>query len=540
MEGRIEVVIVYTEEVLLGRCRECIDALTIPEVYQIRIREIRGGDRLMETLISNPASKEEPQADYYIYLMQNAYPIYEGMLEGLLREWKDPKVGAVGVLGGHITSDPGVGAWDEGSVYLCNEHRETIVRGPGSDPEGVGYLHGMLIMTRQPIPADEILRAGVDRTWDLQWSSRLREQGLRLAVPAQESPWVMYEYGASPYDRYDFFSDDIGCRFFIAEHPEEPLVSVLCAVYNAGEQLRETLDGIVNQTYRNLQIVIVDDCSTDQSRDILREYATRDSRIELIFHEKNTNVCIAGNDAYAQARGKYIAVIGHDDIWYPSKLSEQIGMMEHYPEYGYSFTWLDVIDRHSQIRDVPLGHSFQKDNRSRKEWAKLLFTEGNYLAAPSAVVRREFLKDQLYEIRYLQVQDYSLWMKLLYVTKPYVLKENLLQYRYEENNASHISAMTSQDRMIRVARETAACKTSFLMGLSDELFREFFGEGFRLPSAFESEELLCERAFLLCRLKIYEGLQLLGSLIEQEEFRMLLEKKYSFTVLDYYKMNGEK
>ena len=104
MEGRIEVVIVYTEEVLLGRCRECIDALTIPEGYQIRIREIRGGDCLMETLISNPASQEEPQADYYIYLMQNAYLIYEGMLEGLLREWKDPKVGAVGVLGGHITS----------------------------------------------------------------------------------------------------------------------------------------------------------------------------------------------------------------------------------------------------------------------------------------------------------------------------------------------------------------------------------------------------------------------------------------------------
>jgi len=104
-----------------------------------------------------------------------------------------------------------------------------------------------------------------------------------------------------------------GC--FWKEKKEMPLVSVVMSVYNGEKFVAETIESVLNQTYSNIEVIIVDDCSKDGSRQIIEKYQKKDRRVRTILMDRNSNVCVACNRAFANATGKYVAVIGHDDIW---------------------------------------------------------------------------------------------------------------------------------------------------------------------------------------------------------------------------------
>ncbi|MCQ2370492.1 MAG: glycosyltransferase [Akkermansia sp.] len=118
----------------------------------------------------------------------------------------------------------------------------------------------------------------------------------------------------------------------------EPLVSVVIPVYNAEKYLRETLDCVCNQTLRNIEIICVDDGSTDSSQDILQEYAARDPRFRIL-HQQNQYAGVARNNGMAAARGKYLSFLDADDLFEPDMLEKMSARAE---ETGAEMVCCDV------------------------------------------------------------------------------------------------------------------------------------------------------------------------------------------------------
>lgn len=125
----------------------------------------------------------------------------------------------------------------------------------------------------------------------------------------------------------------------IPKNNQRPIVSVVIPAYNASLHIRDTLQSVQNQTYENLEIIVVDDGSTDDTASIVKELAERDGRIRLLRQE-NRGVAAARNYGIEEACGEFIAPIDADDIWLPDKIEEQVRCFEQNgPEVGLVYTW---------------------------------------------------------------------------------------------------------------------------------------------------------------------------------------------------------
>lgn len=122
-----------------------------------------------------------------------------------------------------------------------------------------------------------------------------------------------------------------------------PLVTVTICTYNGERFLAETLYSVLAQTYQKLEVVIVDDGSSDNTVSIIRKYAEGDSRIRWFIRE-NAGLPASRNFAFAQARGEWIAIIDQDDLCYPERLERQIAVANTYPSAGLIFCNTDYID----------------------------------------------------------------------------------------------------------------------------------------------------------------------------------------------------
>ena len=105
------------------------------------------------------------------------------------------------------------------------------------------------------------------------------------------------------------------------------LVSIITPVHNSERFLQQTIDSVLAQTYKEWEHILVDDCSTDGSADLIRAYTSTDARIRYIRLNENSGAGIARNKAIEQAKGDYIAFLDSDDTWYPKKLERQLEFM---------------------------------------------------------------------------------------------------------------------------------------------------------------------------------------------------------------------
>ena len=117
---------------------------------------------------------------------------------------------------------------------------------------------------------------------------------------------------------------------------KEDLVSIIVPVYNSEKFINETIETVKAQDYQNWELLLVNDCSTDNSRDEIKKYEKEDSRIRLIDLKENSGAAIARNTGMEEAKGKYIAFLDADDLWENTKLKKQIEFMQ---KNGYEFTF---------------------------------------------------------------------------------------------------------------------------------------------------------------------------------------------------------
>lgn len=329
-------------------------------------------------------------------------------------------------------------------------------------------------------------------------------------------------------------------EYLLKEEREMPLVSVVVAVYNGETVIRETLESILQQTYRNIEVIVIDDASTDNSREIIASY--HDPRIKAIYLEKNHNICYAGNVGFQQATGKYVAVAGHDDVWKQDKLEKQISFLEEHSAYSVCFTWVDIVDENGNLNNVMWNGLYKKfcgDNMKWNQWSRNMLVDGNCFCAPSACIRREFLeRTGYYRYALVQLQDYELWLRLLTEGPVYVLQEKLTYYRRFNEAGRNLSAI-SMETQNRDRHEIQWIQDTYIEKLSTEKFIQVFHQDMKNPDARSEKEILCEKAFLLWKLRNCFAEKRFIELFEDEEFRTILEEKYQFELKDFYKMNTQ-
>lgn len=210
------------------------------------------------------------------------------------------------------------------------------------------------------------------------------------------------------------------------------LISVVMSNYNTDElYLRASIESILNQTYENFEFIIVDDCSTDNSVEVIESYS--DKRINLIKNEENMGLTRSLNIAIKAARGEFIARMDADDISLPQRFEKQVEFLTQNPEYIACGTAIKIIGGREEgkriCRTIPDIESFR---------IYLLF--GNYpnIAHPTAMFNHSLLKK--YDIEYdencLLAQDYKMWVNCSKYAPCYNIDEVLLHYRVHDKAVS--------------------------------------------------------------------------------------------------------
>lgn len=204
------------------------------------------------------------------------------------------------------------------------------------------------------------------------------------------------------------------------------LVSVITPAYNCASIIGETIESVLSQTWSNWEMIIVNDCSTDNTAEIVRFYMSADNRIKLINLERNSGSAIARNTAIANSSGRYIALLDADDLWKPEKLETQINYMRLH-DVAMSFTSYDVFknwdDRNRRIFQAPKKISYNQ------------YLRNSIIGCLTVMIDRKKIPDFHMELGYLE--DVLTWM--YYLKKgiiAYGIRENLAHYRITENSKS--------------------------------------------------------------------------------------------------------
>ena len=164
-----------------------------------------------------------------------------------------------------------------------------------------------------------------------------------------------------------------------------PKITVLMTVYNGERYLKECMDSVLGQTFRDFEFLIIDDYSTDSSRDLIKSY--KDSRIRLIENEKNLNQVRSLNIGLEQARGQYVARMDQDDIMLRDRLERQVNFLDKNTDISVVGTWGEVIDEKGKVFTkacLPL--------RNEEIVGRVLFC-GYFLMHPSVVFRKDVIMD---------------------------------------------------------------------------------------------------------------------------------------------------
>ena len=122
-----------------------------------------------------------------------------------------------------------------------------------------------------------------------------------------------------------------------------PLVSIIMPCYNAERYIAQSIESVLAQTYQNWELLITDDCSTDKSVEIISKYSKNDDRISVIVPDEHQGIARTRNMSISRARGRFVAFLDSDDIWYPEKLEKQVNyMLEN--DLAFTYSSYEIID----------------------------------------------------------------------------------------------------------------------------------------------------------------------------------------------------
>ncbi len=324
----------------------------------------------------------------------------------------------------------------------------------------------------------------------------------------------------------------------------------LCVVipsYNHGKFLKKAIDSVLNQTYKDFELIIIDDASTDNSRKIIDSY--KDPRIIKYYNAENQGAVVTLNQLIEFANSEYIALLNSDDYWEPTKLQKQIDYLDTHKDKAACFTLADFVDEKDNLileNDNFNVKIFNQRNRKQSEWYRYFFDNGNCLCHPSVMIRKEvYLKIGKYKNTYRQLPDFEFWIRLIKQYDIYIIQENLTHFRILSSHSKNTSFLNDKSFNL-IIYEIFNIKNDFFNNCSYNLFNDAFKD--KLFKSNFKDDLISfeyEKALIHYNCPYYSqlgrfiGYKNIGKLFENERYYNIIQKKYNFSMNDYYKM-GEK
>lgn len=231
------------------------------------------------------------------------------------------------------------------------------------------------------------------------------------------------------------------------------LVSIITPSYNSSKFIAETIEGVLKQTYHNWELLITDDCSTDNSVEIINKYVQQDSRIKLLNLDVNSGAGVCRNNSIKAAKGRYIAFCDSDDVWMPQKLEKQLALMEKM-DCAFSYSSYMQIDEEGNEIGIVICNK-------RKTFSSM---KRDCIGCLTAIYDTQKV-GKMYMSSLRKRQDWGLWLEIIAKCKvAYGVKEPLAYYRLRKGSISNkkLSLIKYNINVYRTILKYSSLKSYFL------------------------------------------------------------------------------
>lgn len=255
---------------------------------------------------------------------------------------------------------------------------------------------------------------------------------------------------------------------------DNPLVSIFILCYNHEKYVAESIESVINQTYKNIEIIIVDNASTDNSKAIIESYVMKDNRIKFFPMEYNSFASAGSNFAIKQCSAEYICGLSADDYFELNKVEIQLKYMLS-NKLSNTFTWVRVVnDDNEELFEHSISNLFNRDFLPN-EIEKIFIIQGNTICAITWMFHKSiFEKYGYFDHRLLQTQDFDLWLRIIKNEKINMLTQKLACYRVRDDG-NNLSVNMNDKASIRSWFEIIYC-VRHIIDFNLELLSEAIGK----------------------------------------------------------------
>lgn len=247
------------------------------------------------------------------------------------------------------------------------------------------------------------------------------------------------------------------------ENVKIPKISVIMPNYNCERYLSEAIESILNQTFTDFEFIIIDDWSTDNSWNIIQEYAKKDSRIVAIKNEKNLKICKTLNKWIEIAKWKYIARMDSDDISIIDRFEKQIQFLDKNLDVWIVGWTMEIMDENWNI------YSQRRYNLNDDEIRKKLFRYSPF-CHPVVMIRTSILKQSWnYDEKQVFAEDYDLYFRIWKCAQFANLENNLIKYRMFKNNST-TKKLKEMELKTLLIRKKAVKEYWYKMSFGDNIY----------------------------------------------------------------------
>jgi len=212
-----------------------------------------------------------------------------------------------------------------------------------------------------------------------------------------------------------------------------PLISVVIPTYNCAKFLPGAISSVIEQTYKIIEIIVVDDCSHDDTEQVVKRFPMGIYNIKYIKHDENKGISATRNTGIATAKGEFIAFLDADDIWAPHKLEYQYKIFKENPQLGLVFTGYKLIDLNKRIMREYLPPRFKNQN----DFIKNLLIRNVVNPTSSVLIKKECIeKVGLFDTSLKVAEDWDMWIRIAHKYKFGTVESPCVTYREHSQNIS--------------------------------------------------------------------------------------------------------
>ncbi|MDU4659515.1 MAG: glycosyltransferase, partial [Clostridium butyricum] len=450
--NKIAFITCVNDETMYSECLMYIRNLRIPNDYEIELVPIRDAKSI--TSAYNSAIKQT-DAKYKVYLHQDTLIVNKNFIEDILEIFsKNNDIGMIGLTG--AKNIPTNGIWWEskqcyGEVYESHTGTMQLLSFKKVEKcyEEVKAIDGFIMITQYDVPWREDIFDGW-HFYDISQSIEFGLNGYKVIVPTQKKPWSLHDCGLlnteNGHEEYrQKFLQEYSTKIF-------PLVSILIPTYNRPEYFKLALDSVINQTYKNIEIIIGDDSTNNETEELVfNEYLNKYDNIKYYHNEKNIGQFDNDLKLMKLANGKYINFLMDDDLFKYNKIEKMMNYFinDFNEEISLVTSHRAVINENSKYGGI-FGETdliFNKDVvLTGEESANFLLQNNfNYIGEPTTVLFRKCKLTEsfgiLNGIRYGCNVDIASWLNLLSNGNMVFINECLSFFRRFEGQQSATDKM---------------------------------------------------------------------------------------------------